>query len=71
MRRATSRSGGEYAAGLGSVWRLDIKSGTLMRFSPKTRDLSGLVQLLDPRTQAGLQVTSIAAGDGVLWLAVA
>jgi hypothetical protein len=29
------------------------------------------VQLLDPRTQAGLQVTSIAAGDGVLWLAVA
>jgi serine/threonine-protein kinase len=63
--------GGEYAAGLGSVWRLDIKSGTLMRFSPETRDLSGLVQLLDPRTQAGLQVTSIAAGDGVLWLAVA
>jgi len=63
--------GGEYAAGLGSVWRLDIKSGTLMRFSPKTRDLSGLVHLLDARTQAGLQVTSIAAGDGALWLAVA
>jgi streptogramin lyase len=68
---AAEAEGGEYTAGLGSVWRLDIKSGTLMRFSPKTRDLSGLVQLLDPRTQAGLQVTSIAAGDGVLWLAVA
>ena len=68
---AAEAEGGEYAAGLGSVWRLDIKSGTLMRFSPKTRDLSGLVQLLEPRTQAGLQVTSIAAGDGVLWLAVA
>jgi serine/threonine-protein kinase len=63
--------GGEYAAGLGSVWRLDIKSGTLMRFSPKTRDLSGLVHLLDARTQAGRHVTWIAAGDGALWLAVA
>ncbi len=63
--------GGEYVAGLGSLWRLDVSSGTLMRFSPKTRDLSGLVQLLDARTQAGLYVTSIAAGDGALWLAVA
>ena len=67
---AEEAEGGEYTAGLGSVWRLDIKSGTLMRFDPKTRDLSGLVQLLDPRTQAGLQVTSIAAGDGALWLTV-
>jgi streptogramin lyase len=63
--------GGEYAAGLGSVWRLDSKSGTLMRFSPKTRDLSGLVRLFDASTQAGLDVTSIAAGEGALWVAVA
>jgi streptogramin lyase len=63
--------GGEYAAGLGSVWRLDIKSGTLMRFDPKTRDLSGLVHLLDGSAEGGLDVTWIAAGDGALWLAVA
>ena len=32
--------GGEYVAGLGSLWRLDVSSGTLMRFSPKTREYS-------------------------------
>ena len=65
--------GGEYAAALGSVWRLDLPSGTLMRFDPKTRDLSGLVRVLDGRgyAQGGLDLTSIVAGNGALWLAVA
>ena len=51
-------SGGAYAAGLGSVWRLDIASGTLMRFDPKTRDLSGLVRVMQGREPAktGLEV---------------
>jgi streptogramin lyase len=64
-----AEEGGEYVAGLGSVWRLDVPSGTLMRFDPKTRDLAGLVRVLDPR-QGGLIVTSIAAGDDALWLAI-
>ena len=50
--------GGEYAAGLGSVWRLDLASGTLMRFDPKTRDLSGLVHVFEGgAAQSGLEVT--------------
>jgi streptogramin lyase len=65
--------GGEYAAGVGSVWRLDKPSGTLMRFDPKTRDLSGLVHVLEGRgyAEGGLIVTSIAAGADALWLTVA
>ena len=65
--------GGAYAAGLSSVWRLDLPSGTLMRFDPKSRELSGLVRVLDGRgyAQGGLDVTSIVAGNGALWLAVA
>jgi streptogramin lyase len=65
-----AEEGGEYAAGLGSVWRLDVPSGTLMRFDPRTRDLSGLVHVLDGRAQGGLHVTSIAPGADALWLAV-
>ena len=66
-------SGGAYAAGLGSVWRLDIASGTLMRFDPKTRDLSGLVRVMQGREPAktGLEVWAIAASADALWLAVA
>jgi streptogramin lyase len=64
--------GGEYAAGLGSVWRLDVPSGTLMRFDPRTRDLSGLVHVLDARGArvSRFSVTSIVAGNGALWLSV-
>jgi streptogramin lyase len=66
-----AEEGGEYTAGLGSVWRLDVPSGTLMRFDPKTRDLSGLVHVLDGPLKGGMQVTSLVAGDGALWLTVA
>jgi streptogramin lyase len=67
------KEGGAYAAGLSSVWRLDLPSGTLMRFDPKTRELSGLVRVLDGRgyAQGGLDVTSIVAVNGAVWLAVA
>ena len=65
--------GGTYGVGLGSVWRLDVRTGTLMRFDPKTRDLAGLVRILDESDpeKGGLDVLSIAPGSDALWVAIA
>ena len=65
--------GGTYGAALGSVWRLDMPTGMLMRFDPKTRDLAGLVRILDGREsgKGSLDVLSIAPGGDALWVAIA
>jgi tRNA A-37 threonylcarbamoyl transferase component Bud32 len=65
--------GGTYGAGLGSVWRLDVPTGTLMRFDPKTRDLAGLVRISDGREsgKGGLDIKSIVPGGEALWVAIA
>jgi streptogramin lyase len=59
----------EYVPGFGSMWRHDESSGTVMRFDPQTGDLAGLTPLL---TRNGhVAVTSIAAGAGGVWIALA
>jgi tRNA A-37 threonylcarbamoyl transferase component Bud32/streptogramin lyase len=60
---------GQYAVGYGSVWRHDVPSGTLMRFDPRTAELTGLVRLMPAGGDAAhLYVTSIAAGAGAVWV---
>ncbi|MFL5755006.1 MAG: hypothetical protein ACJ77N_01795, partial [Chloroflexota bacterium] len=73
-RDALPAEEGHFAVGFGSLWRHDVPSGTVMRFSPRTGDPDGLIPLLKKRTDApalsGLSVTSISAGAGGVWVSV-
>ena len=70
-RGALPAEEGHFAVGFGSLWRHDIKSGTVMRFSPHTGDPDGLIPLLKNRPGApALSVTSISAGAGGVWATI-
>jgi streptogramin lyase len=70
-RNALPAEEGHFAVGFGSLWRHDIPSGTVMRFSPHTGDPDGLIPLLKTHPGAGfLSVTSIAAGAGGVWVSI-
>ena len=63
---------GQFAVGFGSLWRHDVPSGTMMRFSPRTGDPNGLIPLVKKRAATmPLDVTSISAGAGSVWVSIA
>ena len=71
-RQALPAERGHFAVGFGSLWRHDVPSGTVMRFSPQTGDPGGLIPLLERRPgERPLDVTSVAAGAGGVWLSIA
>jgi streptogramin lyase len=70
-RDALPAEEGHFAVGFGSLWRHDIPSGTVMRFSPHTGDPDGLIPLLKKRPGAALlYVSSISAGAGGVWVSI-
>ncbi len=70
-RDALPAEEGHFAVGFGSLWRHDIPSGTVMRFSPQTGDPDGLIPVLKKRTGAApLYVSSISAGAGGVWVSI-
>jgi streptogramin lyase len=70
-RDALPAEEGHFAVGFGSLWRHDIPSGTVMRFSPRTGDPDGLIPLLKKRPGAALlYVSSISAGAGGVWVSI-
>jgi streptogramin lyase len=70
-RDALPAEEGHFAVGFGSLWRHDIPSGTVMRFSPHTGDPGGLIPLLKKGPGAAfLSVTSISAGAGGVWVSI-
>ena len=71
-RNALPAEQGHFAVGFGSLWRHDVPSGTVMRFSPHTGDPDGLIPLLKKRPGAAfLFVSSISAGAGSVWVSIA
>ena len=61
---------GQFAVGFGSLWRHDVPSGTMMRFSPRTGDPKGLIPLKNPAARP-MDVTWISAGAGSVWVSIA
>ena len=71
-RDALPAEEGQFAVGFGSLWRHDVPSGTVMRFSPRTGDPKGLIPLVKKRAgTTPLDVTSISAGAGSVWVSIA
>ena len=70
-RNALPAEEGHFAIGFGSLWRHDVSSGTVMRFSPRSGDPDGLIPLLKKRSGAvPLYVSSISAGAGGVWVGI-
>jgi streptogramin lyase len=70
-RDALPAEEGHFAVGFGSLWRHDVPSGTVMRFSPRTGDPGGLIPLQKKRPGAALlDVSSISAGAGGVWVSI-
>ena len=70
-RDALPAEEGNFAVGFGSLWRHDVASGTVMRFSPHTGDIGGLIPLSKRRRDAALpDITSLSAGAGGVWATV-
>jgi streptogramin lyase len=70
-RDALPAEEGHFAVGFGSLWRHDVPSGTVMRFSPRTGDPGGLIPLQKKRPgSALLDVSSISAGAGGVWVSI-
>ena len=61
---------GQFGVGFGSLWRHDVPSGTMMRFSPRTGDPEGLIPLKHSGAKP-LDVTAISAGAGSVWVSIA
>jgi outer membrane protein assembly factor BamB len=70
-RDALPAEEGHFAVGFGSVWRHDVPSGTLMRFRPRNGDPEGLIPVAGARPgTADVDVTSVSAGAGAVWLSI-
>jgi streptogramin lyase len=69
-RDALPAEEGQFAVGFGSLWRHDVPSGTMMRFSPRTGDPEGLIPLKRPAGRP-MDVTWISAGAGSVWVTIA
>jgi streptogramin lyase len=69
-RDALPAEEGQFAVGFGSLWRHDVPSGTMMRFSPRTGDPKGLIPLKNPAARP-MDVTWISAGAGSVWVSIA
>jgi streptogramin lyase len=70
-RDALPAETGHFAVGFGSLWRHDVPSGTVMRFSPHSGDPDGLIPLLKRRPGGpSLDVSSLSTGAGAVWLSL-
>ncbi len=62
--------GGYDTGGYGSIWDYDTPTGTVVRWDGMTHDVASNIRVTAPPTFDGLCLTSLAAGDGAVWVTV-
>jgi serine/threonine-protein kinase len=58
-------------AGYGSIWTYDNESGNVVRWNGETHQPAHDIRITNPPIYSCLALTSIAAGDGAVWVTVA
>jgi hypothetical protein len=57
--------------GYGSIWTYDKESGNVVRWNGETHQPAHDIRITNPPIYSCLALTSIAAGDGAVWVTVA
>jgi len=66
-----SSGSGLHPAGYGSIWTYDNESGNVVRWNGETHQPAHDIRITNPPIYSCLALTSIAAGDGAVWVTVA